>query len=232
MNNLFSSFDPSAWANLPLNWLSAFVVLLALPPFYWTAHNHATKFFSLLLNTVRREFQAMLDVVPASLTSVTFLSMAFFTFVVLNNVFGLVPYIFTASRHLTFALPLALAIWLGSIILSLYVDPNHTFAHLLPQGTPAALIPFIVLVEIVRTIIRPLTLAVRLAANMIAGHLLLTLLARQAVSLAWLPFVVLLGGLILLCTLECAVSLIQAYVFATLAALYVNDAYADPSHSH
>lgn len=96
-------------------------------------------------------------------------------------------------------------------------------AHLVPMGTPPALIPFIVLIEIVRNVIRPITLSVRLAANMVAGHLLLTLLSSQAI---WLPLpylLVLLAALILLRTLESAVALIQAYVFRVLSALYVRD---------
>lgn len=95
------------------------------------------------------------------------------------------------------------------------------FAHLVPSGTPYVLIPFIVLIETVRNIIRPLTLSVRLAANIVAGHLLLTLLSSQCgnVSIIILSFLIL--ALVLLATLESAVALIQAYVFSVLRTLYV-----------
>lgn len=93
-------------------------------------------------------------------------------------------------------------------------------AHLVPLGTPGALIPFIVLIETTSNIIRPGTLAVRLAANIIAGHLLLVLLGNQGASLASSILSFLLITQILLLTLESAVAVIQSYVFAVLATLY------------
>lgn len=94
-------------------------------------------------------------------------------------------------------------------------------AHLVPLGTPYALMPFIVLIETVRNVIRPLTLSVRLAANIVAGHLLLTLLRSQCshISMTLISFLIL--ALVLLATLESAVALIQAYVFGVLSTLYV-----------
>src|SRR5882672_8808545 len=94
-------------------------------------------------------------------------------------------------------------------------------AHLVPQSTPPFLISFIVLIETVRNLIRPLTLAVRLTANIIAGHLLITLLGNQIVaneSLILSPLIVRTQLILLL--LETAVALIQAYVFAILTTLY------------
>jgi F-type H+-transporting ATPase subunit a len=93
-------------------------------------------------------------------------------------------------------------------------------AHLVPLGTPSVLMPFIVLIETIRNVIRPGTLAVRLAANIIAGHLLLVLLGNQGVgaSISILSVVVFVQILLLL--LESAVAVIQSYVFAVLATLY------------
>ena len=89
-------------------------------------------------------------------------------------------------------------------------------AHLVPLGTPYPLMPFIVLIELVSSLIRPGTLAVRLAANMVAGHLLLTLIGSLAPRLGIALLLGLLRGLVLLITLECAVALIQSYVFRIL----------------
>lgn len=83
--------------------------------------------------------------------------------------------------------------------------------------------PFMVLIELVRRIIRPLTLAVRLAANIVAGHLLLTLLGNQAPNRALAVILAVLGSLFLLATLETAVAMIQAYVFSVLRTLYFNE---------
>jgi len=95
------------------------------------------------------------------------------------------------------------------------------FAHLVPIGTPVVLIPFIVLIERIRTLIRPLTLAIRLSANIIAGHLLLTLLGNQLAGLNIIGFI--FSTEILLVGLEIAVSIIQGYVFVILISLYIRD---------
>ena len=96
---------------------------------------------------------------------------------------------------------------------------THIFAHLVPQGTPSVLIPFMVCIETVRNIIRPGTLAVRLTANIIAGHLLLTLLGNTGSSLGFIVRILLVVQIILL-TLESAVAIIQSYVIAVLRTLY------------
>jgi F-type H+-transporting ATPase subunit a len=93
------------------------------------------------------------------------------------------------------------------------------FTHLVPPGTPGALIALIVIIETIRNFIRPGALAVRLAANIVAGHLLLSLLGGQTKSV----FSAMLILLVLLVILECAVAAIQSYVFTILRTLYLND---------
>jgi F-type H+-transporting ATPase subunit a len=94
------------------------------------------------------------------------------------------------------------------------------FAHLVPQGTPSVLMPFIVLIETIRNIIRPGTLAVRLSANIIAGHLLLTLLGNTGNSISSFIISILILTQLLLLSLESAVAIIQSYVFTILRTLY------------
>lgn len=94
-------------------------------------------------------------------------------------------------------------------------------AHLVPVGTPVPLVPFIVIIELIRSIIRPFTLAVRLAANIIAGHLLLDLCARPMLSRDYARGCLFYRGLLLLSSLELGVAVIQAYVFTRLRALYL-----------
>jgi len=96
-------------------------------------------------------------------------------------------------------------------------------AHLVPLGTPVALMSFIVLIESVSNVIRPITLSVRLAANMIAGHLLLTLLGNQGVGAGYGVVLVVVSRQFLLLTLEAAVAIIQSYVFMTLRVLYSSE---------
>ena len=96
-------------------------------------------------------------------------------------------------------------------------------AHLVPTGTPRFLIPIIVIIETVRRIIRPATLAIRLAANIVAGHLLLTLLGSQGPILSTISLIILIVALILLLLLEVGVACIQSYVFTILNSLYLNE---------
>jgi F-type H+-transporting ATPase subunit a len=100
---------------------------------------------------------------------------------------------------------------------------NNIIAHLVPLGTPGALMPIIVLIESIRSVIRPFTLAIRLAANMIAGHLLLTLLGGQGQLGLRLVFLGVMVALVLLLILECAVACIQSYVFTILSSLYLRE---------
>ena len=97
-------------------------------------------------------------------------------------------------------------------------------AHLVPVGTPYILMPFIVLIELTSRIIRPLTLSVRLAANIVAGHLLITLIRSPAVTRNFRAAIFILIGLSLLFILETAVAFIQAYVFRILRTLYLREA--------
>jgi len=105
--------------------------------------------------------------------------------------------------------------------LSIIYQYNNLLAHLVPVGTPRFLIPVIVIIERVRNVIRPATLAIRLAANIVAGHLLLTLLGSQGPLLRISLLIGLFIGLILLLLLEVAVACIQSYVFTVLSSLYL-----------
>lgn len=219
MSNLFSIFDPVTFFSLPLNWLATLFTLISLPTMFWLLRRQIITFFVLILQFIYSEFFAITSYTftPGGI----FLCLSLFLFIVLNNFFGLFPYIFTASSHLRFTVTLALPLWIGHIAISWLKSTETICAHLVPVGTPYALMPFIVLIESVRNIIRPLTLSVRLAANIVAGHLLLTLLRRQCSHVTPIIVLLLIVALTLLATLESAVALIQAYVFRVLSTLYV-----------
>lgn len=147
-----------------------------------------------------------------------------FLFIIFNNVIRLASYVFNSTSHIRITLRLALPIWLALIFYGWSFNTSNLLTHLIPQGTPFALAPFIVLIETIRHLIRPLTLAIRLAANIIAGHLLITLLtsARPLTPLYLRP--ILGTAQIILGSLETAVAFIQAYVFSVLISLYISDA--------
>lgn len=218
ITNLFSVFDPSAIFNLSLNWLRTFLGLLIIPSIYWLIPSRYNIFWNSILLTLHKEFKTLLG--PTSKNGSTFIFISLFSLILFNNFIGLFPYIFTSTSHLTLTLSLALPLWLSFIIYGWINHTQHIFAHLVPQGTPAVLIPFIVCIETIRNVIRPGTLAVRLTANIIAGHLLLTLLGNTGPSISYILITFLLVRQIALLVLESAVAIIQSYVFAVLRTLY------------
>lgn len=221
ITNLFSVFDPSSMLNLPINWLRAMGFIIILTPLYWTIPNKNLLFFKKIFLTLHEEFNTLLG--PNAMRGRRVLFISLFFFILINNSLGLFPYIFTTSRHITLTLTLRLPLWISFILYGWINYTKHIFAHLVPNRTPGVLIPFIVLIETISNVIRPLTLAVRLIANIVAGHLLITLLGNQTAVSKSLILTILILTQILLLTLESAVSVIQAYVFAVLSTLYARE---------
>nr|YP_010022606.1 ATP synthase F0 subunit 6 [Sarcophaga graciliforceps]QOP39454.1 ATP synthase F0 subunit 6 [Sarcophaga graciliforceps] len=222
MTNLFSVFDPSSSIfNLSLNWLSTFLGILMIPSAYWLMPSRYHIVWNNILLTLHKEFKTLLG--PMGANGSTFLFVSLFSMILFNNFMGLFPYIFTSTSHLTLTLTLALPLWLSFMLFGWINNTQHMFAHLVPQGTPAVLMPFMVCIETISNIIRPGTLAVRLTANMIAGHLLLTLLGNTGPSMSTILLSVLIITQIALLVLESAVAMIQSYVFAVLSTLYSSE---------
>lgn len=221
--NLFSIFDPSTnLLNLPFNWLSTFLGLLFIPYSFWLIPNRHFYLWNFILNKLHLEFKTLLGSGSHSRRS-TFIFVSIFFFILFNNFLGLFPYIFTSTSHLTLSLSLSLPLWLRFILYGWINNSNHIFIHIIPQGTPGILIPFIVLIETIRNIIRPGTLAVRLTANIIAGHLLITLLRGTGPLFPNYLLIILILIQILLLILESAVAVIQSYVIAILSTLYSSE---------
>ena len=222
MNNLFSIFDPQvAWLNLRLNWLRSILVLLWIPNIFWLVKPKILMLINITIKSLSSEYR--LNFAPINSPGHTHWAISLFLIILLNNLAGLTPYTFTATRHLSFSVSLALVIWLGYIIYRTVINIGSFLAHLVPVGTPYILIPFIVLIELVSNIIRPITLSVRLAANLVAGHLLITLVRSPMVNSSLLNIRILLSCLYLLMLLESAVAFIQAYVFRILRTLYLRE---------
>jgi F-type H+-transporting ATPase subunit a len=222
MNNLFSIFDPNVnWAGTRLNWVRAVIVVLWIPGIFWITKPKMVIVINIIAKSLASEYK--LNFAPINSPGHTHWAIALFLIILLNNLAGLTPYTFTATRHLSFSVRLALAIWLAYILFRVVMNIGRFLAHLVPVGTPYILIPLIVLIELVRNIIRPVTLSVRLAANLVAGHLLITLVSAPIVNSNLLGVLVLLRCLYLLIILESAVAFIQAYVFRILRTLYLSE---------
>nr|ANJ70476.1 ATP synthase F0 subunit 6 [Hydroporus erythrocephalus] len=222
MTNLFSTFDPSTnIMNLSLNWISTIMGLLMIPMTYWLIPSRFMIIWINMIITLHKEFKTLLG--SFNHKGSTFIFISLFTFILFNNFMGLFPYIYTSTSHMSMTLTLALPLWLSFMMFGWINHTQHMFAHLVPQGTPPVLMPFMVCIETISNLIRPGTLAVRLAANMIAGHLLLTLLGNTGPMMNSMLISILIITQLLLLTLEFAVSIIQSYVFAILSTLYSSE---------
>nr|YP_009112535.1 ATP synthase F0 subunit 6 [Paranephrops planifrons]CEK40185.1 ATP synthase F0 subunit 6 [Paranephrops planifrons] len=221
MTSLFSIFEPSSSIfTLNLNWTSTILGLFFVPILYWISPSRWTLTWSKIIHMLHLEFKTILG--PSNI-GISLMFVSLFSFILFNNFLGLLPYVFTSSSHLTMTLSLALPLWLSFILFGWINYSQHMFAHLVPQGTPSILMPFMVLIETISNIIRPGTLAIRLAANMIAGHLLLTLLGNMGPMMSPKLIPLLIISQILLLLLESAVAVIQSYVFAILSTLYASE---------
>nr|BDC91887.1 ATPase F0 subunit 6 [Notomastus sp. GK-2021] len=221
--DLFSPFDPSMSSffhfSLPLLWLSFLLGLIIITPV--SSFMSASTFKVLMSRLTAIPIQALKSANrnpqiqgESSLLAALFLGLAFI------NYCGLLPWSFSLSSHLAFTLAAAMPIWLGGL-LATFVSPFSRLAHLISTGLPKGLASFIALIEFLGIFIRPITLSLRLAANMMAGHVLLHLTAKlisYSLLTTWLfPLIVLLY------IFEIAIALVQTYVFCLLLILYMGE---------
>jgi F-type H+-transporting ATPase subunit a len=157
-----------------------------------------------------------------------------FMFVLMLNLFGLVPYGFTVTSHIIITFALAAVVILTVIVYGLMKHGTHFFGLFVPSGVPGWLLPFLVVIEVISFVSRPISLSVRLFANMLAGHIALKIFAGFVGILLGAGFWSVLAPLplalaVALTALEVLVAVLQAYVFATLTSIYLNDA-LHPGH--
>jgi F-type H+-transporting ATPase subunit a len=147
-----------------------------------------------------------------------------FMFILACNLLGMVPYSFTATSHIVVTFAMALVVFIGVTVIGFVRHGVHFLGFFVPSGVPVALLPLLVLIEVLSYLIRPVSLSLRLFANMMAGHTMLKVFAGFVVALGvlggWAPlaFVVALTGL------EIGIAMLQAYVFTVLTCIYLNDA--------
>lgn len=227
--DIFSTFDPatsslfSYWSTT-LFWLSNFLVLLIVQASFWASPSQVS--WAMLIPTdvmatqVNRTNGQHMKGLSSILTPL-------FLFMLLINLTGILPYVFRASRHFLFSLTFGLPLWISLILSAALYNPSWFTAALLPPGSPRVLNPFLACVEAIRTLIRPLTLSLRLTANITAGHVILTLIRIYTVwgiidlpvySAARIVFISVFYTIF-----EMIVCLIQAYVFCLLLSLYADE---------
>ena len=153
-----------------------------------------------------------------------------FTFVLVANLFGLFPYFFTVTSHIIVTFALAILV-IGTVLVYGFAKHGLGFLKLfVPSGVPGILVPLVVLIEVISFLSRPISLSVRLFANMLAGHITLKVFAGFVASLSALGAVGIAGSILPLAmtvaitALEFLVAFLQAYVFAVLTCIYLNEA--------
>lgn len=158
-----------------------------------------------------------------------------FMFVMTANLIGIIPYAFTVTSHLIITLSLALLVFLTVFLYGLYKNGLKFFKLFVPHGIPFYILPLIVVIEIISFLSRPVSHSVRLFANMLAGHITLKVFAGFVAGLGALGTAGVLGAVLpltmttALTALELLVAFLQAYVFAILTCIYLNDA-LHPGH--
>ena len=147
-----------------------------------------------------------------------------FMFVLVGNLWGMMPYSFTFTSHIAVTFAMAFFIFVGVTLIAIAKHKLHFLSFFMPPGLPIVMAPLLVPIEIISYLSRPISLSVRLFANMLAGHTLLKVFAGFIISLGvaagWLPFVFVIA----LTGLEFVIAFLQAFVFAILTCLYLNDA--------
>jgi F-type H+-transporting ATPase subunit a len=159
-----------------------------------------------------------------------------FMFVLTLNMLGLIPYAFTVTSHIIVTAALAITVFLTVLIYGLWRHGLHFFNLFVPKGVPIYILPLIVAIEILSFVSRPISHSVRLFANMLAGHITLKVFAGFIIllggslgTIGWVGSMLPFAMVVILFALETLVAFLQAYVFAILTCIYLNDA-IHPGH--
>nr|QZP40564.1 ATP synthase F0 subunit 6 [Callithrix sp. BJT022] len=221
--NLFASFNIPAILGIPL-----VILIIMLPATFIMPTNNLinNRFSSLQQWLIQLMLKQMMITHSTKGRTWSLMLMALITFIALNNLLGLTPYAFTPTTQLSMNLGMAIPLWAATVLMGLRFKTKLALAHFLPQGTPVPLIPMLIIIETISLFIQPVALAVRLTANITAGHLLMHLLGDTTLTLMSIYLsssTITIIIIILLITLELGVALIQAYVFTLLVSLYLHD---------
>nr|UEX91273.1 ATP synthase F0 subunit 6 [Peromyscus boylii] len=221
--NLFASFITPTMMGLPI-----VVFIIMIPSILLSSSKRlvTNRYFSFLHWLVKLITKQMMLIHTPKGRTWSLMLVSLMMFIGSTNLLGLLPHTFTPTTQLSMNLGMAIPLWAGAVILGFRHKLKSSLAHFLPQGTPISLIPMLIIIETISLFIQPMALAVRLTANITAGHLLIHLIGGATLVLtsispptASITFII----LALLTILEFAVALIQAYVFTLLVSLYLHD---------
>nr|Q8LX27.1 RecName: Full=ATP synthase subunit a; AltName: Full=F-ATPase protein 6 [Lemur catta]CAD13426.1 ATPase6 protein [Lemur catta] len=221
--NLFASFITPTIVGIPIVILIIMTPYIIFPSPTRLINNRLTSLQQWLVQLILKQLMSIHNT-KGRTWSLMLISLILF--IGSTNLLGLLPHSFTPTTQLSMNLGMAIPLWAATVIKGFRHKTKASLAHFLPQGTPIPLIPMLVIIETISLFIQPMALAVRLTANITAGHLLMHLIGGATLVLtsispatASITFII----LTLLTILEFAVALIQAYVFTLLVSLYLHD---------
>lgn len=227
MVDIFSSFDPyinmsfQSFSFVFWSFIGFRIILISIT--FWVSFNQIGWGLRYLLDVMNIQSSRTFSYHLKGFTSVV---VALFVILIVINLIGLLPYRFRYSSHIVFSLIFGLPLWFSLLISRFINDPKTFMAGLLPGGAPDWLNPFLVLIETVRILVRPITLSVRLVANISAGHIVLRLIGIYASSFIFLSrfsFFILIFVQIFYIVFEIGICIIQGYIFCLLLTLYADD---------
>uniref|UniRef100_A0AAU7LKN5 ATP synthase subunit a n=1 Tax=Syrbatus sp. 2 RRMO-2024a TaxID=3154168 RepID=A0AAU7LKN5_9COLE len=205
MMNLFMIFDPIS--NFMTNWMSMLFMFM-MPLNYWFNLSRWNLLWIIFNTKMYNE-----------LTNFYLNKKIFFinllTFIFFCNFISIFPYIFSSTSHLLF-ISLSIPLWMSFMIWGWFNNMNHMFLHLVPKETPFMLIPMMIYIEFLSNLARPLSLMIRLSANMTTGHLLILLMNKSNLN----KMILFIFFQLLLLMLEFMVNFIQSYIFSMLTYMY------------
>nr|AID54851.1 ATP synthase subunit 6 [Hoplopleura akanezumi] len=212
MASLMSVFDPSSTllgVSLPLKALVQLILMAFLLNSIWAIPSGVSALVKVIYTWAKS-------------LGLPFLLCWLFQFILFSNLMGLLPATYTFPSSLQFSLSLSVSLWLGGVIYSITLSVNNVLAHLCPEGVEGLMSIFLVSIELISLLIRPMSLGIRLMANLTAGHMIMAL-CESGFSLQGAGVISSSLSLVSLCLIslfEIAVAVVQAYIFVNLMSLY------------
>ena len=226
LRDIFSSFDEQHGNMVPylVIWFFSVFCVMVFFSVFWVGFFRWMNLFFVVVDYI---WSQLLRRLGGRLRGFRFFVCSFFFFFIFCNFLGLVPYVFRNTRHLIVTFSIGVPLWLSLLLSRLLWRPSGFFSHFLPSGAPSFLNPFLVLVETISVSVRPITLSVRLAANIGAGHIVIGLVGtyfRGSFFLdSFASFVLLFFVERFYFIFEFGICLVQAYIFSLLLVLYSDE---------
>jgi len=218
--NIFSNFDP-IWFNLCYkNSIIISIAPILIIRIFWYKQRKIT---ILLLPVISYIILQLKRTKLINIKSLLLIISSLFIIIIYINIIGMLPYMFSITRHIIITTSLSIPTWIILIIRRTTFSIKITIGHLLPDRAPTWLNPFLIIIESIRISVRPVTLRFRLAANITAGHVVLSIMSSFSVTIKPYTFLIIMIRTNLYIIFELIICTIQAYIFCLLLSLYSND---------